>query len=225
MKLIKLRFLLFLLICLISTIANGQSTLSFADGTSVMESDYSNVLGSPYLIDEWREGSVILISGKVFQKISLKYSEKDDEVYFKNEKNEPMSFNEKVRSFTLKEDDKLHLYQNGYPDGLGITNKSYLDVLAQGKTAEFLKRSSKSVIDSKDYASAVINRRFMEVIKYYLFLSSKMYVVKKDQKSILSVFTNDKQEELLKFIKDNNLNLKNEIDIVKVINYYNYITG
>ncbi len=214
--------LLFLISNTFVVAVRAQSTLSYSDGRSVMETDYSNTIGSPYLVNDWSDGSVSLNNGKVYQNISLKYNEKDDELYFKNDKNEPMVFNDLVKSFTIQVDNRVHFYRNGYPDGLGITNKSYLDVLVNGKV-EFLKHNSKTVIDSKDYTSAVVNRRFMEITKYYLFISSKIYLLKKDQKYLLSLL-HDKEVEVSKLIKDNNLSMKSEADIVKIVNYYNSIT-
>jgi len=218
-----------LAICLVSFITvkvQGQP-LTYGNGVPVKEFDYTNIQGSPYLFDEWHIGSVALSNGKLFDNMLLKYNIKDDDVYFKNADDSPMAFKDEVKSFTLMDDSKnIHIFRNGYASAPGITDKSYLEVIAAGKV-QFLKKDSKSIIDSKEYGSAVINRRFMESVKYYLYIGfdndsekSKILLVKKDQRTILGALKN-KEDELADYIQKNALNLKNETDIVKLVNYYN----
>jgi hypothetical protein len=100
--------------------------------------------------------------------------------------------------------------------------------LVAGK-AQFLKKEAKSIVDTKEYASAVVQRQFMMNTKYYIYIVPKdesekplLVSVKKNQKSILSVLK-DKEDLLLKYIDDKGLDLKKEADIVKLISYYNTI--
>lgn len=221
-----------LIFCLASFIkAQAQSQpLMYGNGMPIKEFDYTNVVGSPYLFDEWHTGSVALNNGKLFDSLLLKYNVKDDDVYFKNADDSPMAFKDGVRSFTLIDDNKKsHIFRNGYANAPGITDRSYLEIIAAGKV-QFLKKESKSIVDTKEYGSGVTERRFMQSAKYYLYIDpedktgkGKMILVKKDQKSILNALK-DKEEELIDYIQKNALNLKNEEDIVKTINYYNTLT-
>jgi hypothetical protein len=74
----------------------------------------------------------------------------------------------------------------------------------------------------KEYNSSVISKAFKDNISYYLVIGNKAFPVKKEKRSILSALGN-KQTELEAFIKANNLNLKNDDDLARLINYYNSI--
>ena len=216
--------------CLISfTQVQAQSQpLMYSNGMPIKELEYTDIQGSPYLFDEWHTGSVALNSGKLFDNLQLKYNIKDDVIYFKNNDDSPMAFKDAVRSFTLMDNNnKAHIFRNGYTNATGITDKSYLEVMAPGKT-QFLKKDSKSISESKEYGSTAVSRRFMEGAKYYIYIGTtdddsgkgKMVLVKKDQKSILGALY-DKADELADYVQKNGLNLKNEQDIVILVTHYN----
>jgi len=216
-------------ICGLSFIkAQAQSQpLTYGNGMPIRELDYTGVQGSPFLFDEWHKGSAALVNGQLFDNMLLKYNIKDDAVYFKNADDSQMAFKDEVRSFTLMDDKGgMHTFRSGYAEGSGITTKSYLEVVAAGK-AQFLKKDSKSISETKQYGSTTVDRRFMENVKYYIYIGptdesgkGKMIPVKKDQKSILGALK-DQEEQLADYVQKNALNLKSEADIVKVVNYYN----
>jgi len=221
MKVIKLVALLIIGCCLFSINAKAQY-LHDINGTPITRSRYQDVSGSPFLADGWSAGTVKFTNGVSYKdNLFLKYNVKDDELYFKGKNDEPLLFVDSVAEFAIKGPaGVIHHYRNGFKPIDGYTNRSFFEVLADG-TVELLKKTNKTILETKAYNSPTTERSFVEVNQYYLLRSGKaMPIRKRDNKSILSVLS-DKQPALEKYIKDNNLNLKNDSDFSKLIIYYN----
>ena len=206
------------LLCLLGYNVKAQN-VNYGRGTVIQETEYANIIGSPYYMDKWNTGTVIFTNNKVAENIPLKYNAKDDEVYFKDSKDQTMAFKESVKFFTFTEaNGKTHIFQNGYT-GPGINEKTYLEVIAGGKN-QFLRKLSKTIVETKEYASSNTDRHFLDKNEYYIYTGGKLYQVKKETKSIITSLPT-KQTEMKQYIKSNNLNLKNDDDIVKAFKYYN----
>lgn len=186
-------------------------------------SGYTNVEGSAFLSDQWAKGMVKIADGRTFKDVLLKYDEVKDELYFKDKKGDTLIFVDPVREFKVEyaSGDELHekLFRNGYKNIPNSTENSFFEVLSEG-TAQLLKRTTKSIVESKEYNSTTVVKRFDENIKYYIIVSEKVFPIKRDKKSILAVLTN-KQPQLESYMRTNNINLKNDEDLVKLMAYYN----
>ena len=68
--------------------------------------------------------------------------------------------------------------------------------------------------------SAVTTREVVDNVDYYLLIDGKAVRIKKDKKSVEAAL-GSKQAELDSYIKANNLNLKNDADLAKLITQYN----
>jgi hypothetical protein len=183
---------------------------------------YVDVEGSPYLTKDYNKGTVKLANGSTYKDILIKYNQIDDVIYFQRG-DDVLSFVEPVKEFTIayiKGAKALNgHYRNGYPAIGKNTEKSFYEALTDG-TAQLLKRTSKYIIKNKPYNSATETQTINEDISYYIFADSKMTLIKKDKKYILPAL-NNKQTELDTFIKSNNLNLKNDDDLTRLVVYYN----
>lgn len=221
----KAIYIFLLIICgvfiMASPKAYAQAEIPDKTGQPLMTKGYVNLEGSPFFVNDWVNGSVTLANGSSFKNVQLKYNELEDVLYFKNGKNEEFMFAQPVQEFTLQipKTDGLqqHHFRNGYLAGSNA--KAYYEILSDGK-AQLLKRSSKVIQEDKEYNSATVTQKIIESIKYYLFIDGKMNPVKKDKKSLFSILGN-KTAELDNYIKANNLNIKDDDDLIKLINYYN----
>jgi hypothetical protein len=193
------------------------------NGVAMPTKIYTNVDGSPYLIDNWVKGSVKLANGKTYKDVLLKYDMVDGQLYFQHKPEETLTFVDPVKEFKLSyiESDmqQLKLFRNGYPSIAGGNEKSFYEVLSDG-TIQLLKHDAKSISEYKEYNSATVTKKFDDNIKYYLYNNNKLVAIKPDKKSILAAIPN-KQPELDAYIKTNNLNLKKDEDLAKLIIYYN----
>lgn len=221
-----LKYFITLSIFTILTVSDSLAqSAQYTNGAPVRIKSYTDVQGSAYFNDNWSIGIVKTENNNVYNNVYLKYNELEDQIYYKSDDDKIMVFNDPIKEFTFisfKDIPKNDvLFRNGYPSVQNTNEKSYFEVLADGRT-QFLKRIVTQITDSKEYNSATVNRSFVESSKYYLFLNGKLIVVKKDKKSILGILP-DKQTELNIYISNNLLNLKDENNIVKLIEYYNSI--
>lgn len=185
-------------------------------GRPVFEKRYTDIKGTPYLFEDWVEGSVKLKSGKAFDGVKLKYDQVADELMFLDQAGKEMLFVEPVVEFTM--DKKT--FRIGYPATDGASPESYYEVLVEGKT-ELLKRTSKKVIEEAAYNAATKVKTIRSNESYYVTASNlSLTKVKKDKKSLLAALP-DKSAELEAYVKSNRLDLRQEQDMAKLIAYYN----
>ena len=214
--------ILTLLLCLSAHYSNAQFIKDNNGRPITTKSSYTDVQGTPFLSDQWSKGIVKMANGKVFD-MQVKYHEVDDALYFQGKNGETLTFVDPVSEFTITyiSDDKRSdlLFRKGFKNIPNSTEESFFEVLSDG-TVQLIKRITKSVSESKEYNALTVVKRFDENIKYFILVSGKVIPVKRDKKSILLAIGN-KQPELENYIKTNNLNLKNEDDMAKVVRFYN----
>jgi hypothetical protein len=91
--------------------------------------------------------------------------------------------------------------------------------LPDGKV-QLLKRFTKLLFESQPIGSASKLQQFIDKTKYYLIINGKALQVKNDKKALLAAL-GDKQAQLEDYIKSNKINLKNDAQLGKLIDYYN----
>ncbi len=199
--------------------------LILIDGRNVKEVDHSEIQGSPYLSDEWINGLVKFSDGRTYKDIPLKYNQVNDILYFQNDKKETLTFVKQVTDFIIAyssdNEDHVKHFKSGFADISGYTTQNFFEVLVEG-TAQLLKKNHKHVVSESGMALGTTIQKYADSESYYLVIAEKAYTLKRDKKAILAILAN-KQAELEAYIKANNLNLKNDPDLAKLINYYNSI--
>jgi hypothetical protein len=211
-------------ICLLVTVHAARAQFRYyTDSRPVRYIDYTNVEGTPYLYPDWVPGSVKLTDGTTNDApIELKYNLVSDEVSFKDKAGQELVFVKPVAEFTLNSVDNNglpHKYRGGYKDIEGTTPASFFEVLADGKV-QLLKRFTKLLFESQPIGSASKLQQFIDKTKYYLIINGKALQVKNDKKALLAAL-GDKQAQLEDYIKSNKINLKNDAQLGKLIDYYN----
>ncbi len=193
------------------------------NGRPIMTKAYSEIEGTVFLIDQWSKGKVKFADGRTFNDVLLKYNVLDDELSFQNNE-QTLAFVEPIREFELTyiSENKSYkkLFRSGYKDIPGSDENSFFEVMSDG-TVQLLKKTTKVIQETKQY-NGPITKSFDESSKLYLIISGKPTQIKKDKKTILTLLGN-KQPELESYIKANNLNIKDDADVAKLITYYNSI--
>ena len=207
------------LVCFAPTL-KAQNYVQDISGNPIKAITFSDVQGTPFLVDAWYPGSVRLANGNSYKEnLFLKYNIKQDELYFKGKNDETLAFVDPVVEFTIDYKlDHLH-YKNGFNGINGFTNTTFFQVLADGNV-QLLKKITKTILEDRPYNSPTVNKVFADVEQYFLIVGGKPVTIKKDKKAILAAIGN-KQAELETYIKANNLNVKNDNDAAKLVIYYN----
>lgn len=218
MKIINSTILLLLLFAIRSE-AQFIQNLPDLQGKPLTENTYTDVSGTPFLLNDWVKG-VVEQSNKVsYKNVDLKYNTYKDELYFKNPKDGAMlSFSVPVTAFSLEINGKIESFRNAYPAVDNFTSKTYYQVLFDGEIKLLLK-SFKTLVEVKPYNSTTTEKKFIDNSSYYVLNENVMKKFKPSKKDILEIFKS-KSTELDTFIKNEKIDFKQNQDLIKVFEYY-----
>lgn len=214
-------------ICLIGLLGflsfvQAQNVYSLQDpvtSRSFSSSKYSDIRGTPFLIDKWINGSVTTTKG-TYPSLELKYNVYDNTLVF-NKDDESYEMIDDILSFTLKpkanDPSGFLLFKKGIT-GADIKTNQFLQVLAEGKM-NLYKLPVKQVSEMSEINAGVV-QTFANNAKYYIGKTGQLQFIKINKEEVLNA-VKDKQEQMESFIKDKKLNLKKESDVIDLLTYYN----
>lgn len=188
------------------------------------ENNYGDFKGSIYNFDAYTLSDVILYDGRKFHHVKTKIDFlKQQMIFMSSEGKVGILDNGTVREisyYTIPGNATPDLtYRSGFPKVDLNTPNNFYHVLADGKCT-LLKSISRYLTENKNELSGEISRNIETVENIYVFFDGKMTRLKKDREAVLDILI-DKRKELIKFKESNNLDLKNIIDLVKLVEFYN----
>jgi hypothetical protein len=179
---------------------------------------YEDVDGSPYFNNDWNKGIIQLNKGITYKDVNVKFDEVTQQLIILY-KDRTYRLAEPVNEFKLSDANGT---QSHFMNGYGDNKKEFYEVLAQGSVG-LLKSTAKHITKNTTYPlGSGLSKTVTADDKYYLYVNNAMISVKADARAILKVIGN-KQDVLVNYIKNNSLNLKDQNDFAKLINYYNSI--
>ncbi|WP_299817758.1 hypothetical protein [uncultured Pontibacter sp.] len=193
-------------------------------GHPIQTKSYTDVKGSAYLYDTWMKGSATTANGITYDGVELMYDQVSDELLFRSENGEAKTFFQPISEFSIRvgKDEvtlKNHVFRKGFTPVDAASPHAFYQVLVDGDT-QLLKRTSKKIFEELPYGSATKVKTFQEDTHYYIAQKDKLTKIKTDKRAVLKAL-NDKEAALETYIKANRLNLKNDEDLIKVIDFYN----
>ncbi|WP_379091712.1 hypothetical protein [Pedobacter sp. UC225_65] len=186
---------------------------------------YSEIKGSPFLTENWAQGNVKFVNGRVLTNIALKYDQVKDELLFKGKDNEEYYFSDLISEFDISyaktQGDVKQRFINGFTPSKNLTEKSFYEVLVDGKV-RLLKRSNKTITETKEYNAATSVKEINENVAYYIGKAGDAAPLKKnDIKTVASLIDAQKSAAIIDYANKNNVNPKTEIGLRQIVNYYN----
>jgi hypothetical protein len=143
-----------------------------------------DVAGSPFLNEDWRQGSLIAISNRRFDTVKLRLDVFSQEVHFLDRNNNEMALAKGYIKEVLLPGDfpgaaPLH-FRNGFPavDGQDVNN--FYQVVVEGKL-QLLLSVRKLIVTHKDDMSGEVGKEYQTYQDYYLYDGITMQRVKKDK--------------------------------------------
>lgn len=186
---------------------------------------YQDVNGSPFLVNKFVQGDVKFTNGKIAKNIAIMYDQVLDAVIFKGKNNEDYYFTDKIAEFIIDYNnlngEQKSIFRNGFAVDKNLTDQSFFQVLIDGKI-KLLKRNQKTITSTKEYNSATVVKNINEAVTYYITKDNVPLALKRlDNKSLMSLFDAQYASKIADYLTSNKLNLKSEIDLINVIQYYN----
>lgn len=180
----------------------------------------SDIEGSPYLDDEFVEGSVFMTSKVQFVGLPLRYNIFNDQVEFRTEDEtvQVLSVPEVIEKVEFGQTTlEYSVYSN-----LNKIKRGFFVVLEKGK-ATLYSRPRVNFEDAKKaaaYSDAKPPRFIKRPDEYYIRLGKEPAELIARKKDLEGLFT-DHEKEMLEFLNNNKINTNRPEDLVKVVQYYN----
>lgn len=184
-----------------------------------------NYIGSPYTNDNFVAGDIYHDNKLVVTNVPVRYNALVDEMEFKVDFETPDSESKaliKSPEVHLKIWDKTFVfaaYQGGVEKG------GYFEiVLKETQGVDLFKKYTKKYTPEKKASNSLsrdIPAKFSDNVIYYLVLHNGRFVELPSRARRFSKAFPGKENEIKNFIKDEDLDIKNESDLIKIVKHYN----
>lgn len=213
------------LVLLIFNIASSQVDGSYSQADRLttdrqIHIKYSDspVQGSAYFDTIYQSGKIIM-NGKALAPSLMRYNAYTDEFELNNGQAVP-----KDEEIKVDLGNNMYRFMNYMDKGGHKREKGYLISLNEGNVVLFLKTRKKYIKASvpKTGFDSYEEAKFKNDLGYYLLKKDRTIAeeIKLNKKNILKEIDNG-SDDLKKYISDNNLDLKEEKDAVRVLDFYN----
>jgi hypothetical protein len=187
--------------------------------------NYSNVKGTPYIFKEFQNGNFYFSNKTLITDKLINYNCYTDEVTFSDENKVYKANSQDIDYFTIKrsENGAILLFKQVFLSS--EKKRIFMQVLYQGKSVLF-KRYRKEFLKADvgtPYGSNRQTDEYNDYYEYYVSANGKEPVILKPRKSAVVGIFSDKSEIIEEFIKKEKINLKDETDLIRLVEQYDKI--
>ncbi|MCD4746861.1 MAG: hypothetical protein K8R58_11240 [Bacteroidales bacterium] len=209
----KLHSLSIIILALIISNAVAQSPSHRAPNQN------SKKVGDMYLDNEWKYGLLMLNDNTIIGDRLYRYNIYEQKMQYIFE-NDTLSITNPERIKFLSFDGKTYYYFDYFDNNR--RGKGYFEFLA-GRNFKLLRRSVANYNYKNIYEDneVPIDKRYVKTDEYYIKKCDEpaIHIVGTNE-AILNLLS-DKKTEVVRYIKQKKLNIKNEDDMIAVIEFYN----
>lgn len=223
------KFLYIASLCILAQSQIAQAQISNVLGSMnkplLISEQYKNTDGSPYYNEEYLPGKIFDKDGKV-RDVVLKYDTYRDEVELLMDGQVILIAQEIYPKFVIEEID-LELkkvvsreFSNTYTLP-GQKKNKYSQVLFSNSKVKILKAIQTVLVENSDpgFAGLVVNDRFDTKAFYFLVDGNNQVTeLKLNTNAIVNALPNE--TELKQYFKKNKIKIKDEADLVELLNYF-----
>lgn len=176
--------------------------------------------GSPYLLNEWLPGTILLNNGTKIEGLTYRYSVYRKEMQYQKE-NSAYAIGAPDSIKALWMDKRLFVYLTFTNESK--TDKDFFEVLVDGKAKLLIRYVTEIIPANYNKALDVGNKNDQITIKetYYVQKDNESPVlIDKKGKTIAQTLA-DQTEEIKKFTDKEHISFKKKEDLTRLIDYYN----
>lgn len=185
-------------------------------------SEYDGVAGSPYLFNDWVNGTVYYKNGRVVTQFKLKLDvcRHYPLMEFKGQSFAPQVGS--ITSFVLypKNSKDSMVFRKGFPATGTYNTETFYEVMSTGK-ASLLHILERAIVEHKDLLSSGNKKFFEDQDQYFILTNGTMIQLIMDDKEKLAKQFPDQEAALLKFMNDEQLKMRTAEDFKKFAAKYN----
>lgn len=199
----------------------SEDLRDLVSGKVVPEIRKTEIIGSPYLFDKFREGSLELYNGSKTEVFLMNFNIHDEWVEYLDGNSIIAIGLDRVKSFEFYNQNKVQVFRKGY-SSKKLDPSEFVEVLAAGKATLLLKQEVNLHENIASYGSATKKNEYRDNQRYYIHKGNKtIYLKRLRERTILRELGNS--NELKRYIKEKNLDMRSIADITQLVNYYNKI--
>ena len=178
--------------------------------------------GTPLLNEDFITGTIYFHTNRKVSDLLINYNFFTGELLYKKEGKTYIVNTNDVLYFTVHdpESGELQMFQQEFVPQ--ASRREFLQVLYEGETMLY-KRIVKE-FQEEDYKNPYSDaKRYDEYIDRILYMvkqNHELKLLKQRKKSVLELFS-DKADLMGAFLKEQDINLHNEVDLIKLVDYYN----
>jgi len=183
---------------------------------------YDEIRGTPYLFEEFHNGTFYFTNRTKITGLQINYDCTKREILFAWEGKNYSTGRDDIEYFTISPDqtDRIFLFKRVFlPQA---KEREYLEILYDPHSILY-KRYLKEYKEAEVKSPYHINRDYNEYvdnIEYYVKLEGNdIQFVKLQKKAVLKIFPGN-TDRLEQFMKEENINLKDETDLVRLLKFY-----
>ena len=202
--------------------AHNEQMIGLAGGTIFPADKYVKVKeGTPYFYEDWCTGSLVLGGGTAYQNLQLKLDLLNHEVHYKDADNREMILSAPLKEVILRPgslDARYFIPGKAWADVDDKLANTWLEVLINDKVSLLLD-IRKKVTETQPYNSSTTEQYINETNVYFLQKAGRMNRITKW--SELIDLLADKQKQVAKYVKENNLTGESPLEYADLVAWYN----
>lgn len=183
---------------------------------------YDEIRGTPYLFEEVHNGTLYFTNRTKISGLQINYDCTNREILFAWEGKNYSTGRDDIEYFTISPDqtDRILLFKRVFlPQA---KEREYLEILYNIHSIlykRYVKEYKEATVKSPYHVNRDYNE-YIDKIEYYVKLESNdIQSVKLQKKAVLKIFP-DHTDLLEQFMKEENINLKDETDLVRLLKFY-----
>jgi hypothetical protein len=181
---------------------------------------HTDILGTPFLFENFLLGRVKLADDRVFDSIYIKLNAYDNKVHYLNEFKEELQIGTAVDEVTITDKSNPSwdgaIFRSGYTSG----GTFFYRVLQDGPKMQLLKKVMLSIWEVRSLGDQN-KRNFQYEDQLAIAVDGTVYFENKKCGAVVAALKESNQEKVKQFITDNNIKCNKEEDIKKLVDYCN----
>jgi len=190
------------------------------------EERYSEFQGSPYISNKFLP-TTMYYEDENMGNIFYRYNALNEEIEIKKFDNEdaPIQSLSRDKSIYIMDSGKKMSFKT-FTTSKNNTLNGYLTAIINGDHYDLYKRTYVKYTEGKPAANSFVKAvpsRFTQFTEYYFQKDgvNRMDEIKLKNNQLIKLFDEPKKSELKTYLKENELNIKDESDLIKVFDYLN----
>jgi len=179
---------------------------------------HADIMGSPFLYDNWLMSTIQLTDDRIFDSIYIKLNAYDNMVHFMDGNGDEMQTSVRVKQITIT--DAASSWQGTvFRTGYGGNERQFYQVVQDGKTMQLLKKIYVTVWSTK--ALGEEEKKTFQLEQEMVFAINNEIFKQNKSCNVLAEVIEKNEDKVREFVSTNAIKCNKEEDMKKLVVFYN----